>query len=109
MKKKTVYVCSNCGYDTVKWMGQCPNCGEWNTLSEFSVSENKRNNFGDEKSIRKNKPMAIADIDVNAEIRIKSGIEEFDRVLGGGIVKGSLTLISGEPGIGKSTLLFFFF
>ena len=105
MKKKTVYVCSNCGYDTVKWMGQCPNCGEWNTLSEFSVSENKRNNFGDEKSIRKNKPMAIADIDVNAEIRIKSGIEEFDRVLGGGIVKGSLTLISGEPGIGKSTLL----
>ena len=105
MKKKTVYVCSNCGYDTVKWMGQCPNCGEWNTLSEFSVSENKRNNFGEEKSIRKNKPMAIADIDVNAEIRIKSGIEEFDRVLGGGIVKGSLTLISGEPGIGKSTLL----
>ena len=96
MKKKTAYVCGNCGYDSAKWLGQCPACHEWNTMSEFTVKEDKRNSLtvgALQKS--KNKPMAIEDIDLNSEVRVKTGISELDRVLGGGFVKGSLTLISG--------------
>ena len=104
-KSKTVFVCSECGYETVKWLGKCPGCGEWSTLQEelrtpVSVKETaKRPNL---TSIRS---YALSEIQPDNEIRYKTGMGELDRVLGGGIVKGSLVLISGDPGIGKSTIL----
>ena len=102
-KIKTLYICQQCGYESPKWMGKCPNCNQWNTLVE-EVKETK----GDKlvKSLR-NIPevKAINDIKSGEKERYNTGIKELNRVLGGGLVKGSLTLISGDPGIGKSTLL----
>ncbi len=101
-KNKTAYVCSECGYESPKWFGKCPGCGEWNTLNEELISAQKNNI----KSISAvNQVMSLSEITDNAEKRISTGIKEFDRVLGGGIVIGSLVLISGDPGIGKSTIL----
>ncbi len=103
-KIKSIYVCSECGYESPKWYGKCPGCGEWNTLNEelpvASVKQNLKNSM---TSI--NQIMALNDIVGDEEERISTGIKEFDRVLGGGIVIGSLVLISGDPGIGKSTIL----
>ena len=103
-KIKSIYVCSECGYESPKWYGKCPGCGEWNTLNEelpvTSVKQNLKNSM---TSI--NQIMALNDIVGDEEERISTGIKEFDRVLGGGIVIGSLVLISGDPGIGKSTIL----
>lgn len=104
MKKKTVFVCSQCGYETAKWLGKCPACGEWNTLEEMTLRDEKQA----ASSLRPKtyqEPVAVCDIDLNADKRIGTGIGELDRVLGGGIVIGSLVLVAGEPGIGKSTLL----
>ena len=104
MKSKTMYICSACGYSSTKWSGKCPDCGEWNSLVEEIIAEvnpSKKQKAG----ISFSDPVSINDISVNAEIRYKSGISELDRVLGGGIVEGSLVLVGGEPGIGKSTLL----
>lgn len=103
MKTKTVYVCSACGYSSPKWAGQCPDCGEWNTLNEETVISEKDKKTS--KNISYSAPISINDIHINPESRFTSGIGELDRVLGGGIVEGSLVLIGGEPGIGKSTLL----
>ncbi len=102
-KNKTAYVCSQCGYDSAKWYGQCPSCGEWNTMQEFSVSvsSEKRNSMNAERS----RAVIIDEISETSEIRYNTGISEFNRVLGGGLVKGSLVLIGGDPGIGKSTIL----
>lgn len=101
-KNKTAYICSECGYESPKWFGKCPGCGEWNTLNEELVGAQKNNI----KSISAvNQIMSLSEITDNAEKRISTGIKEFDRVLGGGIVIGSLVLISGDPGIGKSTIL----
>ena len=104
MKSKTMYICSACGYQSPKWSGKCPDCGEWNSLVEEVVAEIKPSK-AQKSGITFPDPVSINDISVNTEIRFKSGISELDRVLGGGIVEGSLVLVGGEPGIGKSTLL----
>ncbi len=102
-KNKTIYVCSDCGYESPKWYGKCPGCGEWNTMNEEIISSSKAeksNPFSDVSTI-----MSLNQITEDVEKRISTGNKEFDRVLGGGIVLGSLVLISGDPGIGKSTIL----
>lgn len=105
-KKKVVYVCSDCGFDTPKWQGKCPNCGSWNTMVEEVISDVKENNFAARTARRPmTAPVAISDVSTEHEQRVSTGLSELDRVLGGGMVKGSLVLVSGEPGIGKSTLL----
>lgn len=109
MKNKTEFVCRECGHKTSKWYGKCPGCGEWNTLDESEIeTEIKKSSFSKVKASVKRterKSFPINRIDLPEHVRTKSGIGEFDRVLGGGIVNGSVVLISGEPGIGKSTLL----
>ncbi len=105
-KKKTKFICQNCGTVQLKWMGRCPDCDEWNTLvEELEETTVDRRNVKFIDKISAKKPIKINEIEIGKEERFKTGIEEFDRVLGGGIVKGSLVLIGGAPGIGKSTLL----
>ena len=105
-RKKVVYVCSECGFDTPKWQGKCPNCGSWNTMVEETISDVKTNSFAAKTAHRPmSEPIAISAVTTEHEARISTGISELNRVLGGGMVKGSLMLVSGEPGIGKSTLL----
>lgn len=108
-KNKTVFVCSACGMEHPKWAGKCDSCGEWNTLEEFSVAPAAPKNFsaGSPTAGRGTPPVAtpINQIDLVDEHRYHTGIRELDRVLGGGIVKGSVVLLSGDPGIGKSTIL----
>lgn len=103
-KTRSVYCCQKCGGQTPKWMGRCPDCGEWNSLVEETFSTAPAEKKQAARSA-KTPPTPISDIETSAESRIKSGISEFDRVLGGGIVRGSAVLIGGDPGIGKSTLL----
>ena len=103
-KSKSVFVCSQCGYESPKWYGKCPSCGEWNTLNEELNSQQTKNSFSNSFSTV-NQVLALDDICGENDERIPTKIEEFDRVLGGGIVKGSLVLLSGDPGIGKSTIL----
>ncbi len=107
---KTQYICTNCEYTTSKWMGRCPLCGEWNTLEEREVESAEKPKGAARKVTRTalnsaSKSMKIKDITYTDCFRFSTGIGEFDRVLGGGIVEGSVVLLSGEPGIGKSTLL----
>ena len=105
-KKKgnsTVYICSSCGYSTPRWLGRCPECEEWNTFVEH-ITENQTG-IPTTKAIAKVKPMPLSSVETLDDNRIFSGIEELDRVLGGGIMKRSCVLLGGEPGIGKSTLL----
>lgn len=101
-KKKTKFICQECGYESAKWMGKCPACETWNTFVEEKI--NKTNN-DKTVGISGGKPVSIKEIEITGENRYDSGIEEFNRVLGGGIVRGSLVLVGGDPGIGKSTLL----
>ncbi len=105
-KSKTAFFCQNCGAQSAKWVGKCPSCGEWNTYVEEVLETTSVNKLwsGDKTSTR-NKPVKIQDISADTTIRLTTGESEFDRVLGGGIVSGSMVLIGGEPGIGKSTLL----
>jgi len=105
-KTKSVYICSNCGYETPKWLGKCPECNEWATLEE-AVKEIQPSSgaIKSAKSLKSVTSFSLKDIQPDNEIRYKTGMKELDRVLGGGIVKGSLVLLSGDPGIGKSTLL----
>ena len=102
-KAKTVWFCSNCGNEYAKWMGKCPACGEWNTLVEKEVVTGKRPLSTSVPGAGR-KPMLLKDVSTAAEDRVSLGSAEVDRLLGGGIVKGSLVLMGGEPGIGKSTL-----
>lgn len=102
--KKTVYFCQNCGYESGKWMGQCPACRQWNTFVEEIVSAKQSLTKGPARALSA-APVKLSEINLEAEKRILTGIGELDRVLGGGIVPGSLTLVGGDPGIGKSTLL----
>ena len=108
-KTKTVYVCSNCGADSPKWLGKCPNCGEWNTYVEEIVSKDppakSRASAGLSASGEKVRPVRLRDITAQEEDRLDLHDAELNRVLGGGLVRGSLVLIGGEPGIGKSTLI----
>lgn len=105
-KKVTVYFCQSCGHESSKWMGQCPGCREWNTLVEETV---EKKSVGKVKVVTAEKdelrPTRISEINMHSRERMKTGFQELDRVLGGGIVPGSLVLVGGDPGIGKSTLL----
>ena len=101
MKKETFFVCQNCGHKAGKWLGKCPECGEWNSLVEEKAQPVRRNGF----SSRDVSAIPFTEIESQNDVRIPSGVTEFDRVLGGGIVPGTLVLIGGDPGIGKSTLL----
>lgn len=101
-KVKTVYVCSACGAQTPRWAGRCMACGEWNTITEETVTPAAS---GVHKSVRTAQPRRMQEINPEGETRYKTGMAELDRVLGGGIVRGGLMLIGGDPGIGKSTLL----
>ena len=102
VKKKTVFFCQSCGYESSKWMGQCPGCKEWNSFVEESVSVKSAKTQHKTKSAE---PVTLKEISVQEECRINTGIQEFHRVLGGGIVPASIVLVGGDPGIGKSTLL----
>ncbi|MGN0467327.1 MAG: DNA repair protein RadA, partial [Acutalibacteraceae bacterium] len=104
-KSKSVYVCSECGYESPKWYGKCPGCGEWSTLTEEVRTASNIKETAVKTSSHSIKAYSLSDIKPDLEIRYKTGMGELDRVLGGGIVKGSLVLISGDPGIGKSTIL----
>ena len=103
MKNKTVYFCKECGNETPKWVGQCGACGAWNSIVEQVEKATKSSKKSVTKGIVKACP--ITDIDTSDEIRFPTGMGELDRVLGGGAVKGSLVLVGGAPGIGKSTLM----
>lgn len=103
MEEKTVYICDNCGHKEPKWTGRCPECGTWNSFSESKVSKKPvKLSKAQEAKIA---PVTLAECTVGENDRIYSGIEEIDRVLGGGIMRGSSIMIGGEPGIGKSTLM----
>ncbi|GGM78618.1 DNA repair protein RadA [Dyadobacter beijingensis] len=105
-KAKTAYFCQECGYNSPKWVGRCPSCGEWNTFVQEVIEKDDKKTAVSWKSVNlANKPRAIAEIIYENEPRIRTFDEELNRVLGGGIVPGSLVLIGGEPGIGKSTLM----
>ena len=102
-KKKTVYVCAECGHETANWAGKCPSCGSWNSMKELTLDDKPGARADSRRSLPKAKKMS--QLDTEAEVRFATGISEFDRVLGGGAVLGSLNLVGGAPGIGKSTLL----
>lgn len=106
-KVKTIYFCNNCGQESPKWLGKCPGCGEWNTFVEEKVSAPKKASIKTQRDglVASSSPVKISEIKVNEEVRMHMPSEELNRVLGGGLVAGSLTLIGGEPGIGKSTLI----
>lgn len=104
-KSKSVYVCSECGYESVKWYGKCPSCGEWNTMEEQQPVVLTKNGGSGKVRTYADQVLKLSEINSTIENRILTGVKEFDRVLGGGIVEGSLVLLSGDPGIGKSTIL----
>lgn len=105
-KVKLVYQCTQCGYESPKWAGKCPGCGEWNTMLEIAKDPVSPQRTAAVRSLGNiSRPMAINEISTTDEHRYTTGLTELDRVLGGGIVKGSLILIGGDPGIGKSTML----
>lgn len=103
VKQKTLWYCSECGHKQAKWSGQCTQCSLWNTFAEEAVVTTKKKHIS--KSSSPSKPVRISEVQLSKETRFSTHIEEFDRLLGGGLVKGSLSLLGGEPGIGKSTLL----
>lgn len=104
-KTKTKFVCQNCGYTTAKWMGRCPECGTWDSLAEEleTPASGPQQSFLMPKEAPK--PKTLDKVMLTEVERLKTGINEFDRVLGGGLVPGSLVLLGGDPGIGKSTML----
>lgn len=104
MKSKTAFCCTECGYETAKWLGKCPSCGEWNTIKEIRISSREEKSSG-KRILKDVSPMRLSEIGCDKRERMSTGISELDSVLGGGLVTGSLVLVGGEPGIGKSTLL----
>lgn len=104
-RSKTVYECNQCGYQSGKWYGKCPDCGSWNTFEEVEQFTAVKASASKKSADLTDKILELAEIDVDDDVRYKTGIGEFDRVLGGGLVKGSIVLLGGAPGIGKSTLL----
>ncbi len=103
-KSKTVWVCQNCGVESAKWIGRCPSCKEWNTYHEEIIAPASTRDTGFIMNQEKRKPMLLDNIEASENGRMKTGISELDRILGSGIVNGSLILLGGEPGVGKSTL-----
>src|SRR5689334_9742212 len=106
-KIKTAFFCQNCGYESVKWLGQCPSCNQWNTFIEEIIQKEETKNISwknKDEDKRTNKTIALNDIPESSETRLATSDPELNRVLGGGIVPGSIILVAGEPGIGKSTL-----
>lgn len=104
-KAKSVYVCTSCGYESARWMGKCPSCEQWNTLEETLPKEQPQAKPQKQRGGTGAQALRIEEVQTGEETHQQTGVAEFDRVLGGGIVEGSLTLIGGEPGVGKSTLL----
>ena len=106
-KKKTVFICSQCGYESAKWYGKCPSCGEWDCLNEEQIitEVTSAKSYRNSLSAYSGKALHLSSIDSSSELRYDTGIKELNRVLGGGLVKGSLVLLCGDPGIGKSTIL----
>lgn len=104
-KNHTVFFCKECGYESAKWMGQCPSCRQWNTFVEEPAAEAARPGMIKRNAGKAAVPVSISDISLEEQDRTPTGFGELDRVLGDGIVKGSLVLVGGDPGIGKSTLL----
>ena len=108
MKTKTAYICRECGYQAPKWMGKCPGCNQWNTMDETIISDKKptpNQSAATVMGMNIPTPKRMSEVQIGYETRYSTGMKELDRVLGGGIVKGSLILVGGDPGIGKSTLL----
>ena len=101
--RATMFFCKECGYESAKWMGQCPGCKEWNSFVEEPVA--KKSTGSRAVALKESKPVRISEVDFGQEERYSSGFGELDRVLGGGIVRGSMVLVGGDPGIGKSTIL----
>ena len=104
-KSPTVFVCQQCGYESPKYLGKCPSCGTWNQMVEEKLPSKNDSRSRVSISGKTSKAEAITDITIEKEERVKTELVEFNRVLGGGVVPGSLVLIGGDPGIGKSTLL----
>jgi DNA repair protein RadA/Sms len=105
-RQKTIYACADCGHSSPKWLGQCPSCKAWNTMhEEVAVPESRGAPRGFNTGGSAGRPIPLAEVEASEEARLKTGIGELDRVLGGGVVAGSLVLLGGDPGIGKSTLL----
>ena len=106
MKTKTIYYCTQCGNETPKWQGQCAACGAWNTIVEQPAPAKGKNRSPAAMAMTPTrKPKRLSEMSIDQEIRFPTGLAELDRVLGGGAVQGSLVLIGGAPGIGKSTLM----
>jgi DNA repair protein RadA/Sms len=103
-KAKTVFVCQNCGVESAKWIGRCPSCKEWNTYHEEIIAPASSRGAGFSTNLEKRKPELLDNIEADEKNRKKTGISELDRILGGGMVSGSVILLGGEPGVGKSTL-----
>ncbi len=111
-KDKTAYVCSNCGQESAKWIGKCPSCGQWNTFKEIRIAADTGTQAARQAAVsvraatdrNKNRPLFLHEISARDEPRMDMHDEELNRVLGGGLVPGSIVLLGGEPGIGKSTL-----
>ena len=104
-KMTTVFYCQNCGYESSKWMGQCPGCKQWNSFVEEKVNTKSVSAAGSVRQKEQRKPASLSEVSIQEEMRMSTHLGELDRVLGGGIVPGSLILVGGDPGIGKSTLL----
>ncbi|MBK8944343.1 MAG: DNA repair protein RadA [Ignavibacteriae bacterium] len=103
MSKQTIkYICTNCGYESLRWLGKCPNCEEWNSFSEEFVETKSKKS---KQKVSEENIFKLSEINSQEDIRIKTNLDEFDRVLGGGLIIGSVVLIGGDPGIGKSTLV----
>jgi len=105
MKAKTAFYCTDCGNETPKWQGKCTACGSWNTLVEQPVEAKSKATAANTRPIKRSSPKLLSELESSEEIRFGTGLGELDRVLGGGAVTGSLVLVGGAPGIGKSTLL----
>ncbi|MEX0748306.1 MAG: DNA repair protein RadA, partial [Rhodothermales bacterium] len=102
---KSLFVCQSCGHTSHRWLGQCPQCEEWNSFTEEAVQDKVRARVSPLRTRARSRPIALGDVDLRDETRIRTGVAELDRVLGGGIMHGSLILVAGDPGIGKSTLM----